>query len=67
MESLLNLLALPFRLIGKLMDVIGRAVVLLLGFVLMVLGVALSIPPLLRVLGIPMFIVGLLLVLRSLS
>jgi hypothetical protein len=67
MEMLLNVLALPFRLIGKLIDVIGRVLVLLLGFVMMVFGVALCIPPLLRIFGIPLFIVGLLLVLRALS
>ena len=67
MDLLLNALAFPFRLVGKLVDVIGRAVVLALGFVMMVLGVALSIAPLFRIVGIPLFIVGLLLVLRSLS
>lgn len=67
MEFLLNVLAFPFRLIGKLVDVIGRVVVLVLGFVLMVIGVAMCIAPLFRIVGIPLFIVGLLLVLRSLA
>jgi len=67
MEFLFNALAFPFRLVGKLMDIIGRAVVLSLGFVMMVLGVALSMAPLSRIVGIPLFIVGLLLVLRSLA
>ena len=67
MEFLLNALAFPFRLIGKLVDVIGRVLVLSLGFVMMVVGVALSIAPLSRIVGIPLFIVGLLLVLRALA
>lgn len=67
MDFLLNVLAFPFRLIGKLVDLIGRAVVVLLGFAMMVLGVALCVPAVGRPLGIPLFIVGLLLVLRALA
>lgn len=67
MSFLLDVLAFPFRLIGKLIDLIGRAVVLILGFVMMVLGVACCLSTLTRVVGIPLFIVGLLLVLRALS
>jgi hypothetical protein len=67
MELLLNALAFPFRLIGKLVDIIGRVLVLSLGFVMMVVGIALTIAPLLRIVGIPLFIVGLLLVLRALA
>jgi MFS family permease len=67
MNFLLDVLAFPFRLIGKLVDLIGRAVVFVLGFVMMVLGVACCLSSLTRVVGIPLFIVGLLLVLRSLA
>jgi hypothetical protein len=67
MEFLLNALAFPFRLIGRLVDLVGRALVLSLGFIMMVVGVALSLAPVLRIVGIPLFIVGLLLVLRALA
>ena len=67
MGFLLQVIAFPFRLIGKLIDLVGRAVVFVLGFVMMVLGVALSIPSVGRPLGIPLFIVGLVLVLRALG
>ena len=67
MDLLFNALAFPFRLIGKLIEVAGRILVLSIGFVMMVLGIALAIVPLLRIIGIPLFIVGLLLVLRALA
>jgi hypothetical protein len=67
MEMLFNALAFPFRLVGKLVDVIGRVIVLAIGFVMMVLGIALAIAPVFRIVGIPLFIVGLLLVLRALA
>ena len=69
MDLLFDVLAFPFRLIGRIVNLLGRTVVVLLGFVIMVLGVALALPPFFfsRALGIPLFIVGLLLVLRGLA
>ncbi len=59
-------LTLPFRLIGGLVALFGRVVGLVLGFTLMVVGVALGAGALFP-LGIPVFIVGLVLTLRSLG
>lgn len=67
MSFILDVLTFPFRLIGKLIDLIGRVVVIVLGFLMMVVGVALCVPAVGRPLGIPLFIVGLLLVLRALA
>jgi hypothetical protein len=67
MGFLFSVIAFPFRVVGKLVDLIGRAVVLVLGFAMMVGGVALTLMPVFRIIGIPLFIVGLLLVLRALS
>lgn len=65
-DAIWSILTLPFRLIGWVVAMLGRVVGLTLGFVLMMLGVAFwanSWMPL----GIPLFIVGLLLTLRSLG
>lgn len=71
MNFIIQLLSFPFRLIGKVLDVIGRTVVLIVGSVLMVLGVALTLSDTLshftRPVGITLFIVGLLLMLRALA
>jgi hypothetical protein len=55
----------PFRLVLWVVDLLGRIMGLVVGFALMVLGVALWAGPLFLI-GIPLFIVGLLLTLRSL-
>ncbi len=60
------LLTLPFRLIGSLVALVGRMVGLGLGFTLMVVGVALGAGALFPI-GIPVFIVGVVLTLRSLG
>jgi hypothetical protein len=55
----------PFRLVFWVVELLGRIMGLVVGFALMVLGVALWAGPLFLI-GIPLFIVGLLLTLRSL-
>jgi hypothetical protein len=57
---------LPFRLLFRVVELLGRATALILGFVLMVVGVALSAGSA-AVFGIPTFVVGLLVTLRSLE
>jgi hypothetical protein len=57
---------LPFRLLFRLVEWLGRLTALALGFALMVLGVALWAVPLF-IIGIPVFIVGLLITVRSLD
>jgi hypothetical protein len=57
---------LPFRLVFWVVEMLGRLTGLVFGFVLMVVGVALCLGPLILI-GIPVFIVGLLLTLRSLG
>lgn len=59
-------LTLPFRLLIGLIEWFGRLTALALGFALMVVGVALWAGPLV-VVGIPVFVVGLLVTLRSLD
>ncbi len=61
-----SILTLPFRLIGWLVSVLGRVVGFVIGFAFMVVGIALSAGALFPF-GIPLFIVGLLLTLRSLG
>ena len=68
MDFFIQLITFPFRLIGKITDLIGRTVVLLVGFAMMVLGVALlELMNGVVTFAIPLFIVGLLLVLRALT
>jgi hypothetical protein len=60
------IVTLPIRILFWVAEVLGRLVGLTLGFALMVLGVAVLAGPFM-VLGIPIFLVGLLLTLRSLG
>jgi hypothetical protein len=64
--TLWSVFTLPFRLIAWVVELIGRFTGLILGFVLMVLGIALC-SGILLPLGVPVFIIGLLLTLRSVS
>jgi len=57
---------LPFRLVFGLVELFGRLSALAIGFALMVVGVALWAGPT-ATLGIPMFVVGLVITLRSLD
>jgi hypothetical protein len=58
--------SLPFRLIFRIIAWLGRVTAVLLGFVLMVVGMALWAGPLFFV-GIPLFLVGLVVTLRCLE
>ena len=64
--TLWALLTFPFRLVARVVDLLGRLTGLLLGFALMVLGVALGASPWFMI-GIPLFIVGLIVTLRCLG
>lgn len=57
-------LTLPFRVVVWVVETVGRLAGLAFGFVLMVVGVALWAGPL-YLIGIPLFVVGLVLTLRS--
>lgn len=57
---------LPFRLLVGTVALLGRATAFGLGFVMMVVGVALWAGPLFLI-GIPVFVVGLLVTLRALD
>lgn len=61
-----SLVLLPFRIVIGLVRLIGRLSGIALGFSLMVVGMALWAGPLFIV-GIPMFVIGLLLTLRCLG
>jgi hypothetical protein len=61
-----NILTLPIRIVVGVLDFLSRATGLILGFALMVLGVAIGAGPSL-ILGVPVFIIGLLLTLRCLG
>ncbi len=61
-----TIITLPIRLVVWVHDFLGRATGLGFGFVLMVLGVALGAGPSL-ILGVPIFVIGLLLTLRCLG
>jgi hypothetical protein len=64
--ALWTIVTLPFRLIAWVVEVIGRLTGLVLGFLLMVVGVALCSGAFFP-LGLPLAVVGLLLTLRSLG
>ena len=59
-------ITLPIRLLFRLVELLGRLTAFVLGFIMMVVGVALGASPLFFV-GIPMFVVGLLITLRALE
>ncbi len=61
-----DLITLPFRVLIGIIGVLGRLAGIILGFSLMVVGMALWAGPLF-ILGIPLFIIGLLLTLRCLG
>jgi hypothetical protein len=61
-----SVLTLPFRLVIGLVELLGRLASLVLGFALMVVGVALAAGPLFPI-GIPLFVIGLLIALRALG
>lgn len=64
LETLWAVITLPFRVVFWVAAFLGRAAGLALGFAMMVVGFALSAGPY-AVVGIPIFLLGLLLTLRS--
>jgi hypothetical protein len=66
MGMIFYLIMLPFRLVFLTMAWVGRLAAIVLGFCLMVVGIALWAGPLFF-LGIPLFLVGLVLTLKSLG
>lgn len=60
-----SILTFPFHLIGTLVALVGRAVGLVIGFLLMVAGIALAGSWL--VVGIPVFLVGWLVTIKALG
>ena len=66
LRAIWSVVTLPFRLLFKLVELFGRLAAFLLGFALMVVGVALWAGPLFLI-GIPMFVVGLIVTLRALG
>jgi hypothetical protein len=66
LETVWIVIALPFRLVFRLIAWLGKLVVLLLAFSLMVVGMALWAGPFLWI-GIPLFITGLALMLHCLD
>lgn len=64
--TLWSVVLLPFRLLIGAVELFGRLVALALGFVLMVIGVAVCAGPLVIV-GIPLFVVGLIITMRALD
>lgn len=61
-----NLITLPFRVVIWIIEWLGRLTGVILGFLLMVVGMALWAGPFF-IIGIPLFIIGLVLTLRSLG
>ena len=61
-----SVVTLPFRLVARAVEALGRLAGFGVGFVLMVAGVALGAGPFF-IIGIPVFVVGLILMLRSLG
>ena len=64
--ALWTILTLPIRIIVWVLDFLSRATGLTIGFALMVLGVAVGAGPSM-ILGVPIFLVGLVLTLRCLG
>jgi hypothetical protein len=66
LEAIWSILTLPFRILAWVVELLGRLAALIVGFILMVLGVALVAGGF-HILGLPILIVGLLLTFRALG
>ena len=62
-QAIWTIVLLPFRLIGWVIETLGRITTLVIAFLLMVVGIAL-IASLLFPIGIPLFLIGLILAVR---
>ena len=66
LQAIWWVISLPFRILAWVVEFLGRLVALIVGFLLMVLGIALW-AGMIGILGIPLFVIGLLLTLRALG
>lgn len=66
LRTVWSIFTLPFRLIAWVVELMGRSLGVVLGFALMVVGIAICSGSLL-ILGIPVFVIGLLVTLRCLG
>ena len=66
LEALWFILTSPFRLVGWVVGLFGRLLSVVIGFTLMVLGVALCAASWM-IFGIPLFVIGLIVTLRGLG
>ena len=64
--TLWSVVLFPFRMLIGAVELFGRLVALALGFILMVIGVAICAGPSMIV-GIPLFVLGLVITVRSLD
>ena len=60
------LLRLPFRLMALVMKLVGRAVLLVVGIIMIVVGAIISLTVIGACLGLPLILLGFLLVIRGL-
>ncbi len=69
--GLINLLLLPFRLVWRLLTLLleltGRFVLMVIGLVLIVVGILVSLTIVGAIVGIPLFLIGLTLIIRGLT
>lgn len=66
LRAIWSAVTLPFRLLFKVVELFGRLTAFILGFALMVVGVALW-AGLSFLIGVPLFVVGLIVTLRALG
>jgi hypothetical protein len=66
LDAIWSVVTLPFRILAWAVELLGRLAALIVGFGLMVVGVAFWAGTL-YVIGIPLFVIGLLLTLRALG
>lgn len=66
LEAIWFILTFPFRLVGWVVGLFGRMVGVVIGFALMVVGVALCASSWL-IFGVPLFVIGLIITLRGLG
>jgi hypothetical protein len=66
LAAIWSIITFPFRILAWVVEVLGRLAALIVGFLLMVIGVA-FLAGAFYALGVPLFIVGLLLTLRALG
>jgi hypothetical protein len=61
-----QILALPFKLVAWIIEAFGRLVAVIIGLVLVTVGLALTVTVIGAIIGIPLLLLGFLLVVRGL-